>query len=529
MIIKNLKTIAILGGGSAGWMSAAILKKSFPNFKITLIESPNIPIIGVGESTLGRIRNFCSYLNLDEQDFMKSTDASYKISIRFDDFYEKNSGGYHYPLGYPWLEGTNEGVKDWMYKKVLHPETSNEDFVRCFFPSASIFEKNKFSFNEIGYYDNYNPTINSSFHFDAIKFSSFLKEKFCIPAGVIHKLGTVSNVTLADCGVESLILDNGEVITADLFIDCTGFQSLLIGKLDVPFRSYERILPNNRAWACPMPYVDPEKEILPYTKCTAIENGWCWNTPLWSRLGTGYTYCDKFVSPEQALEEFKNYLCSDKMAVPRSREYVDSLKFRDIPFKTGVYERIFEKNVVAIGLSAGFLEPLEGNGLFSVHEFLFKLVKTLLRGTVTQWDRDVFNTAVANTHRNFSQFIALHYCLSIRNDTDYWKYITDLSYDPDMVKLRPSTSIGFNDLTHRKMFSETPDPMAGITYVSTGMNYHIFDLIGQKWHEGYDHIDHNKFLNPIFQKFEKNKEKWNKFSQKEMSLYQYLKKKVYKE
>jgi tryptophan halogenase len=528
-MIKNIKSIVIVGGGSAGWMSAAILKKSFPQYKITLIESPNFPIIGVGESTLGRIRNFCSWLGLDEKSFMQATDASYKISIRFDDFYEKNGGGYHYPLGQPMLSGTREGIRDWLLKKSLYPETSSEDLVRCFFPSAALFEKNKFSLNTIGYYDNYDPSINSSFHFDAIKFSIFLRDKFCLPAGVEHILDTVTDVVIGNAGVEMLKLESGKEITADLFVDCSGFQRLLISKLEVPFRSYDKILPNNRAWACPMPYVDKEKELLPYTKCTALGYGWTWHTPLWSRLGTGYAYCDQFVSPEDALEEFKNYLCSDKVPVPRSREYIDSLKFRDIEFKTGVYEKIFEKNVVAIGLSAGFLEPLEANGLFTVHEFLFKLIKTLLRGSVTQWDRDVFNTAAAESHRNFSQFIALHYALSVRNDTEYWKYITNLNYDPGMTELKPCTSIGFNDLTHRKMFSETPDPAAGITYVSAGMNYFMLDQVGQKWHEGHDHINYSSILAPVFSMFDDRKRTWNKYAEKEPSLYQYLKKNIFTE
>jgi tryptophan halogenase len=527
-MIKSTDNIVIVGGGSAGWMSAALLIKFFPNKNITLIESPNIPTIGVGESTLGRIKNYCAMLEIDEKDFMKFTDASYKMSIKFTDFYEKDGGYFHYPFGNPYLENDPE-MRNWMFKKAMYPDTDIKDFVNSYFPHAALFELNKFSLNKNKLFENYNPTRDVAYHFDAVKFGQWLKEKYCLVRGVKHILGTINNVVQNSNGIDYLELDSGEKITADLFIDCSGFRSLLLGDtLKVPFTSYADILPNNKAWACQVPYIDKEKEIEPFTNCTAIGNGWCWNTPLWSRIGTGYVYSDRYISDEAALEEFKNYLCSDKMAIPRTRDQLMSMTFRQVPFKVGIHEKTFVKNVVAIGLSAGFIEPLESNGLYSVHEFLFMLLKVMLRGPITQWDRDVYNTTVSSMFRDFAYFVALHYALSNRSDTEYWRANNSREYSPDMPQLKPSTAISFNDLHHRKMFTETPDPKAGITYVSVGMHYPYLDLVGYKWHEGRDNIDYNIKFKSTFERMENNKNRWRALAEKEFSLFNFLERNIYK-
>jgi hypothetical protein len=528
-MIKNIKKVVIVGGGSAGWMTAAMFIKTYPNWDITVIESPNIPTIGVGESTLGSIRVFCHYLGMDEKDFVPFTDATYKMSIRFTDFYEKNSGSFHYPFGLPYTAGTYKGLEDWFYKKSFEPDTPNQDFVRSYFPAAALFESNKFSDNKNKAFGNFNPNLDVAYHFDAVKFAIWLRDRYSIPRGVHHTLSEVTEIQSNDDGITELILDNGSSVSADLYVDCTGFKSLLLGKtLGVEFDSYEDMLPNNRAWACQVPYVDKDKEIQPYTNCTAIENGWVWNTPLWSRIGTGYVYSDKYATPEQALEEFKNYLCSDKMAVPRTREEVEGLKFRDVPFKIGIYKQTFVKNVVAIGLSAGFLEPLESNGLYSVHEFLFKLIKILKRGSISQFDRDGYNNTTLGMFRNFADFVALHYALSHRDDTQYWKDISNKKFKPDLDQVPPTTVIGFHHLIQRKMFTNKIDIVEGITYVSTGMGYHIIDDVDQRVYEIKDQEDYKRFWTPWFVELEKKKHLWKLAAEKELTLYEFLKRNIYK-
>jgi tryptophan halogenase len=527
-MIKPVHKIVIVGGGSAGWMTAAALIKAFPEKDISVIESPDVPILGVGESTLGGINDYVNFLEIDERDFMSFTDASYKMSIKFTDFYEKDSGGFHYPFGRPFIEDTQHGMNDWLIKKALYPETPITDFVNCFFPSAALFEQNKFDLNKYGQFDNYNPDYDVAYHFDASKFGAWLKERYCIPRGVTHIPSTVIDIKVNDNGIEKLILKNDAEVTADLFIDCTGFKSLLLGgALKEPFISYSDMLPNNRAWATRMPYKDKDREMEPFTNSTALGNGWSWNIPSWERLGTGYVYSDKYITKEDALEEFKLYLMSDKMICPRTREEVDAMEYKDIPMRVGIHEHTFVKNCVAIGLSAGFIEPLESNGLFSVHEFLFKLIKTMLRGTITQWDKDVYNSTCFGMWRNFAQFVALHYALSVRDDTEYWKANANRVYDPKLATLEPQTAIGFYNLQHDKMFGYVTPEMAGISWISVGMNYFINDAVSVNLRQRAQGADYKTSYAPIFNMLEDRKARWLEAAKDKPSLYQYLKKNIH--
>lgn len=527
-MIKPWNNVVIVGGGSAGWMTAAMLIKAFPEKNITLVESPSVPIVGVGESTLAHIKDYIEFLEIDEKDFMSYTDASYKMSIKFTDFYEKDAGGFHYPFGEPVLADTLEGLQDWLYKKAIYPDTPVQDFARCYFPAMSLIEQNKFSLNPNNVFHDFNPKFHVAYHFDATKFGQWLAEKYAKPKGVKHILQDVLNINLNDSGIESLDLLDGSKIKADLYIDCTGWRSLLLGKaLKEPFNSYEDMLPNNRAWAVRLPYKDKEKELEPFTNCTAIDNGWVWNIPLWSRIGTGYVYSDKFVDTETAKKEFKSHLQSNKMICPRSEEDIEKLDFKDVQMRVGIHHRTWVKNVVAIGLSAGFIEPLESNGLFSVHEFLFKLVKSLQRPAITKWDVDVYNASCLNIFRNFAEFVALHYALSIRNDTAYWKANGDRTYSPGLESLEPQSFQGFYDLQHRKMFTRLLPNNAGISRIAVGMNYMTLDQIDYLTELKRDKNGHFQRLMRHLHILENKKEFWREAAKNEISLYNFLKQNIY--
>jgi flavin-dependent dehydrogenase len=527
---KEINNIVIVGGGSAGWMSAATMIKAFPNKSITIIEPKNGETIGVGESTLAWFKRWSTWLGIDEKDFMPSTDAVYKLSIKFTDFYKKDSGGFHYPFGNPYTEGTLQGVSDWYIKKINNPDLPLSDYAETFFPSMALVNQNKINLNTSGKLGNFNFKQNAAYHFDATKFALWLKEKYCIPRGVNLVTDGVISIETDEDGISKLILENNKEISADLYIDCTGFKSLLLGQsLNEKFEDYGDVLPNNRAWATRIPYTDKEKEMEPYTNCTAIENGWVWNTPSWERIGVGYVYSDKYVSPEGALEEFKAHLRSSKMTIPDNNRDVDSYKYRDIKFKIGIYERTWVKNVVAIGLSAAFIEPLEGNGLFTTHEFLMKLVKSLNRESYSQWDIDAYNMATKSQFLSFIEFVGMHYALSSRDDTKYWRDISKKTFQYKVPALIPNMVHGFQELAYSKLNNNSYQSDSGVHCIATGLNYLPIDKNTlEEWKIFYD-IDYEKELKSsrTFEKLKKSRESWELEASNSKSMYQYLKENIY--
>jgi len=484
--MKEIKDIVIVGGGTAGWMTASTLIKFFPHKQISVIESIDIPTVGVGESTIAEMKDWLKALGIQDKDFMKECDASYKMSIKFTDFYKKDFGSFFYPFGGPYLENTKKGVLDWHVLKKNNSDLDLKDYVRSYYSAAALFEQNKIS--EKDNFDNFNFYEHVVYHFDAAKFGNWLKEKYAKPKGINHIIGNVKDVVVEE-GIKELVMEDGTIHTADLYIDCTGFKSLLLGQaLGEEFISKNNVLPNNRAWAVRLPYKDKEKELEPFTNCTAIENGWCWNIPLWSRLGTGYVYSDKYVSPEEALVQFKKYLTSDKMIVKRTFQDLEGLQFNDVRMRVGIHKRTWVKNVAAIGLAAGFIEPLESNGLFTVHEFLFKMIET-----IDTLDIDKYNKETKSIYDDFLKFISLHYALSQREDTRYWK---DMSNNPEITNIKNKYNYSNN----------------GIMCMLSGMNY-TYDVDGD-----IDNISKN--LND-------NKDRWSTLAKSEPSLYQYLQDNIY--
>jgi tryptophan halogenase len=530
-MIKDIKKIVIVGGGSAGWMSASTLINFFPDKEITVIESPNIPTVGVGESTLGQIRNWMHVLGIKEKDFITHVDGSYKLGNKFVDFYEIGDGGFHYPFGQPLLEENNPlGLNIWQAKKVLYPETPARDYCRTFYPNITFMEKNKYSDNKHGEFGNFRPEVHVAYHFDAVKFAIWLRDNYAMKRGVKHLKAEIKDVKVDSDGVSELVLDDGTSVTADLYVDCSGFKSMLLeGALGEPFIDYSHTLPNNRAWAVQIPYTDKDKELQPFTTSTALGNGWVWNTPSWSRIGTGYVYSDKYITPEDALQEFKNHLNSENMVVPNKNRVSEELKFRELTFKPGIHKRVWVKNVVAIGLSAGFIEPLEANGLFTVHEFLLKLQKTLHRGSVSQWDIDTFNYGANRLYNDFAEFVALHYALSIRNDTEYWREIGSKTFDQKVVDALPTLHDGFIRLADKKMFQQEHSLPGGIHCVATGMNYMLVDKAAVLSWELHYGVDVKKVVDDFIEQRKQLIASWRHNTNQAPTLNEYLRKKYYED
>lgn len=512
----KIDNIVIVGGGTAGWMAASTLVKFFPNKKITIIEPKSISRIGVGESTLQNIRVWLKLLEIEDHEWMKECDAVYKLSIKFTDFYEKNHGSFHYPFGYPNQEGTLNGVSDWFFVDSIEKRDEN-DFCRSFWCQMDSIENNRVPVND---FENYIFQRDSAFHFDALKFADWLKTNYAIPKGVSLIEDEVEHIEKnLDGSIKSISLKSSQKITADLYIDCTGFKSLLLEKtLGVEFIDFKDILPNNRAWATRLPYIDKEKEIEVYTNCTAIENGWCWNIPLWSRIGTGYVYSDEFVSPEEALDQFKNHLNSSNMKLPCSdRTKKFDLEFKDIKIRTGYSKRIWDKNVVGIGLSAGFIEPLESNGLMTIHEFLIYLVDTISnRPKVTTFDIDSFNYRCISFIKGFADFVSLHYIFSIRDDTDYWKSITERKHLIEKYHLESSA---YSDVLIGKTITNTfGSKLEGITCIAAGCNVNPSSFIKLKQFEFNNNMSYNK-VSDNFKNLDNRKLKWLDLNKDSINAY----------
>jgi len=445
----------VVGGGSSGWIAATTLV-NVPGAEVTVIESPNIPKIGVGESTIDGFIDWMQTLGIEPEDMMKDTNSIYKLGIRFEKFTGPDHESY-YMFGNP--EITKNDYLTWAARRIISPE-KHQSLPDTFFPSMALFRTGRFLRNTPMFRHN-----AFALHFDANKFGPWLWEKYCEPRGVQRIIADVTHIETDENGIKYLELSDGRRVESDLFIDCTGFKSMLLeGALKEPFNDCSDILPNNMAWATHMDYIDKERELEAVTNCTAIENGWVWNIPLWSNIGTGYVYSNKFITDEQALEEFKTHL-------KKSGRDPEKLEYKKIHMKTGMHKRIWVKNVVAIGLSAGFIEPLESTGLWFTHEFVSKLLRTLSRrSNPTQFDKDCFNDSCNEGFQSTYVFICQHYALSNRRDTEYWKSIANTSFPCD----KTFTTASFDGNYH--------SAWAGIHSIAAGWNHFFSDEVElKKW------------------------------------------------
>ena len=526
-IYNKIKKVVIVGGGSAGWMTATHFSNELRHKKdvsITLVESPNHPTIGVGESTIGGISHWLELNHLNHLPFLKDTDGTIKLSIRFENFYKKGDGGFHYPFGGLETSGCPNLNNDWFFKKLLYPDTHVSDFAHCYYSQMALVKHNTLTDT----FPNFKYHSDKAVHFDATKFGQWLKNNVCIPNGVKHILKEVKETPLDESGgIDHLLLDDGSKIEADLFIDCTGFKSLLLGKaLKEPFIDMSPLLPNNKAWATRIPYKDKKKEICSYTNCFALGNGWVWEIPLWSRWGTGYVFSDKYVSDEDALKEFKEHL--------KSRGYTDTenYEYKKIHMRVGRHERVWVKNVLAIGLSAGFIEPLESNGLYSVHEYLnffFEQCESRLPD-INSLDRSSINYQCGKIFDIFSRFVIMHYAMSARDDTPYWRDIAS----KDWAAIDPfpeGHGTNFWKSKFNQMWADGRwDLYEGMNCIATGMNFNPWGWTKERITTGIGTIRTNKDrYQATVDRIEAKVRNWELTAKKCKSTYDFIKDNWYSE
>jgi len=404
----KISSVCVVGGGTSGWMLAKALEKHTSDIEITIVESPRIGNIGVGESTIPSVSNFIkNYLGFDEKEWMPYCDAVYKSTIKFNDFKNKGDSLYH-PF---WSQEEHDyNPFDWAVKNALDSTTTTDEYYESYYLSVLMSRDNKFS-NDTG--------VDYAHHMDATKFGHFCKDK--CSNNVNHILGHIVNTPITEDGqIKELHLEDGRVLTSDLFVDCSGFASILLGKaLQEPFVPSKDYLLNDSAIVARLPFGEgsKEKELLPYTDCTALSSGWAWNIPLWSRIGTGYVYSSNYLTEAEATEEFKEYLIS------RYDNRVDEVEFKAIKIKAGRHERSWVGNCASLVLSTGFVEPLESTGLALMCHQVEALVEVIRTRNYNSLDVASHNKFINSIIDDVVAFVSLHYSSTNRTDTPYWKFI----------------------------------------------------------------------------------------------------------
>ena len=407
----RIQKILIVGGGSAGWMTAALFANLFQGlFEIELVESDAIGTIGVGEATIPAIKKYNELLNLDEAEFMRMTKGTFKLGIQFVDWWRKGATYIH---GFGVIGQGLEWLRCHQYWLRMLELDKAEDFANFSINTAASLD-NKFMKPRADMPDSPLSEIAYAFHFDASLYAKFLRT-YAEERGVVRTEAMVSNVTLRseDGFIESVTLDDGRKIEADLFIDCSGFRGLLIEQaLKTGYEDWTKWLPCDRAIAVPCARVDP---LTPYTRSTARTAGWQWRIPLQHRTGNGHVYSSKFIDDADAEAMLLANLESKPLAEPNR-----------IRFTAGKRRKMWNKNCVAIGLAGGFLEPLESTNLYLIQSAAIRLVRLFPNSGFDQAIVDEYNRQTDFEHERVRDFVVLHYKASERDDTEFWRHCRDM-------------------------------------------------------------------------------------------------------
>jgi tryptophan halogenase len=459
---KPIKRIAIIGGGTAGWMSASILARALPGSgcAITVIESPNIGTVGVGEATIPPILDLLRLLNINEADFVKHCQATYKLGIKFTDW-AKPGHAYWHPFGtfgaminlrpfqHAWQRARTEG---------LAPRFN--DFSLC----AALGDAGRFSYPD--------PALPGpvaglryALHFDAGLVAKYLRH-YSERLGVTRLERTVADTQLrADGHIEELVFDDGSRLAADLYIDCSGFRGVLIETaLKTGYIDWSEVLPCDRAVAIPTAM---KVARTPYTQASARPAGWRWRIPLQHRAGNGYVYSSANLSDEAALQDLLAEVGEEPLGEPNF-----------LRFTTGRRRLFWNKNCVALGLASGFIEPLESTSIHLVMSGMYKLLEHFPTLDFAQANIDSYNRELIEEIEHIRDFIVLHYCLTSRDDTPFWTHCRTMQL-PDSLsrrielyrrtgRVRPQSRELFTDLSWFYIFDgmgmtpESHDPLIDV-------------------------------------------------------------------
>ena len=413
-----MKKVIVVGGGTAGWLAALFFSKYFPanRFSVTVVESSTIGIIGAGEGSTGVladvVNNRLANFGCNEGDFFKTTGATIKLGNCHEDWRKLNHK-YFGPI-----DGSDSihvpGCDPIQYFGIatgdpLHLSTQNGALIEnnkvTYFNSKNLVDEMCNSTSSLG-------LQTHAYHFDGHLVGKYFKS-VCEKAGVTCVDSTVKDITLSEDGfVKSILLENNNTLDADLFIDCTGFHRLFLGKTyNIPYKSYKQNLPANRAMPFLLPHTDTSH--VPYTRARAQKSGWMWQIPVQQRLGCGYVYSSDFITDEQAQQEIEQMLGQE----------IEPIKI--IKFDGGRFEKVWHKNVIAVGLAAAFAEPLEATSIHSTIHQLNVLCKDFLRyedDLTDPTNEEIYNKRIGKMYDDFADFINIHY-ITERDDSEFWKLV----------------------------------------------------------------------------------------------------------
>ncbi len=443
MRAERIRKVVIVGGGTAGWMAAAALSKimgEMPDFTVELVESEEIGTVGVGEATIPQINLFNSLLDLDEADFVRKTNATYKLGIEFVDWTHVGHR-YVHPFGFYGLD--MKGIEfhhHWLKGKVLGDQTPLDDY------SIGVVAGllGKFSHPRPDQPNSPLSKIGYAFQFDASLYARYLRG-MAEAKGVVRTEGRIVDVIQnGESGfIEALVLQSGGRVEGELFIDCSGFRGLLIEQtLKSGFQDWSKWLPCDRAYAVPCELGGDHQ---PLTRSTARPAGWQWRIPLQHRIGNGYVYSSAHISDDEAAATVLANLDGEPLADPRP-----------LRFTAGHRNKAWMKNVVSLGLAGGFLEPLESTSIHLVQSGIARLMSLFPTLSFDDVEIERFNEQTVQEYVDIRDFLVLHYNATARNDSDFWDYCRNLEPPEGLAyKLGMFRSNGRIFREHDELFTET--------------------------------------------------------------------------
>lgn len=473
-----MRKIVIVGGGSSGWMTAAYLNGAInergqnPVVDITVVESPTIPRISVGEATIPSINHVLGVIGIDEKTFMKATDATFKQSIKYANWHKNDDSFYHHPFSRARQGPIDFSGRDWMTSRRNIPfmETVSAQPVLC---EMGLSPKMLGTWTM-------GPPLKYAFHMNAQKFADFLRD-FSTARGVKHILANMTKVNIDDGHIKSIALESNKTIEGDIFIDCTGFKALLIGEgLGIPYDDYSQWLLCDQAIVASFDYENHfPGYVRPYTTATALSAGWIWDIPMQNRRSVGYVHSSKFTTEEAARNELIAY----------QNPELKNVETRLIKFSSGQRRKAWAGNCIAIGLSGGFIEPLESTGLY-----LSDLAAVMFAEHFPNKHDDMealayrFNRIISNRYYEVLDFINMHYCLSKRTDTAFWREVQKPERITERLKaklaywkIKSPSMADFDDQAFKGFDSTVP--------LDTGMDPRPpVDTAGLWNHESYEAI-----------------------------------------